>query len=107
MQYIFGTDTPAGSPGPRAGLDLLAALEADRRLAGHHRLHATKAHLLEMAGDCSGAVARYRKAARRTTSIPERRYLLARAARWPESSPPQMPGNKFAADVENRWGAPT
>jgi len=67
--------------GPDAGLDLLAALESDRRLAGHHRLHATKAHLLEMAGDATGAVASYREAARRTTSVPERRYLLARAAR--------------------------
>jgi predicted RNA polymerase sigma factor len=79
--------------GPGAGLDLLATLESGRRLADHYRLHATKAHLLEMVGDCSGAVASYREAARRTTSITERRYLLARAARWPESSPPQMPGN--------------
>jgi RNA polymerase sigma factor (sigma-70 family) len=67
--------------GPGAGLDLLAALEPDRRLAGHHRLHATRAHLLEMAGDPAGAVAGYREAARRTTSLPERRYLLSRAAR--------------------------
>jgi RNA polymerase sigma factor (sigma-70 family) len=67
--------------GPGAGLDLLATLEPDRRLAGHHRLHATKAHLLEMSGDASGAVASYQEAARRTTSIPERRYLLSRAAR--------------------------
>jgi RNA polymerase sigma factor (sigma-70 family) len=67
--------------GPDAGLDLLAALESDRRLAGHHRLHATKAHLLEMAGDSAGAAASYREAARRTTSVPERRYLLSRAAR--------------------------
>ena len=67
--------------GPDAGLDLLATLESDRRLADHHRLHATRAHLLEMAGDSPGAVASYREAARRTTSIPERRYLLARAAR--------------------------
>jgi predicted RNA polymerase sigma factor len=67
--------------GPRAGLDLLIALEADRRLAGHHRLHATKAHLLEMAGDSPGAVASYREAARLTTSVPERRYLIGRAAR--------------------------
>jgi RNA polymerase sigma factor (sigma-70 family) len=69
--------------GPEAGLDLLAALESDRRLAGHHRLHATKAHLLEMSGDSPGAAASYREAARRTTSIPERRYLLSRAARLP------------------------
>jgi RNA polymerase sigma factor (sigma-70 family) len=72
--------------GPDAGLDLLAALESDRRLTGHHRLHATKAHLLEMAGDAKGAVASYREAARRTTSVPERRYLLARAARLGRSN---------------------
>ena len=67
--------------GPDAGLDLIAALESDRRLAGHHRLHSTKAHLLEMSGDVPAAAASYREAARRTTSIPERRYLMSRAAR--------------------------
>jgi RNA polymerase sigma factor (sigma-70 family) len=66
--------------GPAAGLDLLRDLESDRRLAGHHRLHATRAHLLEMSGDRQGAVASYREAARRTTSLPERRYLAGRAA---------------------------
>ncbi len=67
--------------GPVAGLDVLAELESDRRLAGHHRLHSTRAHLLEMSGDPAGAVASYRDAARRTTSLPERRYLTGRAAR--------------------------
>jgi predicted RNA polymerase sigma factor len=67
--------------GPAAGLDLLHALESDQRLAGHHRLHATRAHLLEMAGDGPAAAASYREAARRTTSLPERRYLADRAAR--------------------------
>ena len=67
--------------GPAAGLDLLRELESDRRLAGHHRLHATRAHLLEMSGDLEGAVTSYREAARRTTSLPERRYLTGRAAR--------------------------
>jgi len=67
--------------GPAAGLDLLRELESDRRLAGHHRLHATRAHLLEMSGDTAGAVTSYRAAARRTTSLPERRYLTGRAAR--------------------------
>src|SRR5690349_15122618 len=42
--------------GPAAGLDLLRELESDRRLAGHHRLHAARAHLLEMSGDTAGAV---------------------------------------------------
>jgi len=76
--------------GPAAALDLLDALEADGRLAGHHRLHATRAHLLEMSGDAAGAAAAYREAARRTTSLPERRYLAGRAARLTgqeESSP--------------------
>ena len=67
--------------GPDAGLDLIAALESDRRLAGHHRLHSTKAHLREMSGDVPAAAASYREAARRTTSIPERRYLMSREAR--------------------------
>jgi len=67
--------------GPAAGLDLLRELESDRRLADHHRLHATRAHLLEMSGAVPDAVASYRAAARRTTSLPERRYLAGRAAR--------------------------
>jgi predicted RNA polymerase sigma factor len=67
--------------GPRAGLELLDTLDADRRLTGHHRLDAVRAHLLELAGDHAQAHAAYRAAARRTTSLPERRYLEARAAR--------------------------
>jgi RNA polymerase sigma factor (sigma-70 family) len=67
--------------GPRAGLDLLATLDDDERVAGHHRLDAVRAHLLEMAGDHVAARAGYLTAARRTTSLPERRYLEARAAR--------------------------
>jgi RNA polymerase sigma factor (sigma-70 family) len=78
--------------GPDAGLDLVDALETDGRLAGHHRLHATRAHLLEMSGDAAGAAAAYREAARRTTSLPERRYLAGRAARLAgqEKSSPAM-----------------
>jgi RNA polymerase sigma factor (sigma-70 family) len=67
--------------GPAAGLGLLRGLESDRRLAGHHRLLATRAHLLEMSGDLPAAAAGYREAAGRTTSVPERRYLAGRAAR--------------------------
>jgi len=67
--------------GPRAGLDLLETLDADDRMAAHHRLAAVRAHLLEMAGDHPAARAHYQLAARRTTSIPEQRYLEARAAR--------------------------
>jgi RNA polymerase sigma factor (sigma-70 family) len=69
----------AMTDGPRAGLALLAPLEADTRLAGHHRLAAVRAHLLEMAGDLDAAREAYRLAARCTASLPERRYLTERA----------------------------
>ncbi|HUZ36485.1 MAG TPA: DUF6596 domain-containing protein [Streptosporangiaceae bacterium] len=65
--------------GPAAGLALLDAL--GDRLAGHYRLDAVRAHLLEMSGDTEAAVAHYRAAAGRTTSVPERHYLTSQAAR--------------------------
>jgi RNA polymerase sigma factor (sigma-70 family) len=71
--------------GPEAGLTLLADL--DERLKGHHRLHATRAHLLEMSGDLDGAVAEYRVAAGRTSSLPEQRYLTTQAARLNDRPP--------------------
>jgi RNA polymerase sigma factor (sigma-70 family) len=67
--------------GPQAGLELLATLDSDGRMAGTHRLEAVRAHLLELAGDTAAARERYRAAARRTTSLPEQRYLEGRAAR--------------------------
>jgi predicted RNA polymerase sigma factor len=67
--------------GPRAGLQLLKALDDDERLAGHYRLAAVRAHLLERAGDVAAAVEHYLAAAERTTSVPERDYLLTQAAR--------------------------
>ncbi|CAM5579666.1 RNA polymerase sigma factor [Streptomyces avidinii] len=67
--------------GPRRALALLARLDEDERLAGHHRLEAVRAHLLEMAGDRPAARAAYAKAAGLTLSLPERRYLRFRAAR--------------------------
>jgi RNA polymerase sigma factor (sigma-70 family) len=67
--------------GPQAGLELLRTLDSDERLADHHRLHAIRAHLLDMAGDRAAARQSYEAAARRTTSLPEQRYLEARAAR--------------------------
>ncbi|TMG24097.1 MAG: RNA polymerase sigma factor, partial [Chloroflexi bacterium] len=70
--------------GAQAGLDLLRTLEGDDRIAGHHRLDAVRAHLLEMAGDHAAARSAYQLAARRTTSLPEQRYLDARAARLEE-----------------------
>ena len=67
--------------GPEAGLELLATLDGDGRMAGNHRLEAVRAHLLELAGDTAAARERYRAAARHTTSLPEQRYLEGRAAR--------------------------
>ncbi|HEX5495587.1 MAG TPA: DUF6596 domain-containing protein [Mycobacteriales bacterium] len=66
--------------GPEHGLALLASLDADERMAGYHRVEAVRAHLLELAGDTAAARAAYLEAARRTTSLPERRYLESRAA---------------------------
>ncbi|HET7454221.1 MAG TPA: DUF6596 domain-containing protein [Solirubrobacterales bacterium] len=65
--------------GPQAGLALLE--ELDEALAGHHRLHSTRAHLLEDAGEPAAAAAEYERAAELTRSIPERNYLTKRAAR--------------------------
>ncbi|WP_437774355.1 RNA polymerase sigma factor [Sorangium sp. So ce1097] len=67
--------------GPRAGLDLLDSLDEDPRLTGHYRLDAVRAHLLERAGDHEAAIAHYRRAAGRTTNIPEQNYLATQAAR--------------------------
>ena len=67
--------------GPAKGLELLDALNDDSRLANHHRLDAVRAHLLERAGDRAAAVEKYRAAASKTASLPERNYLLAQAAR--------------------------
>jgi predicted RNA polymerase sigma factor len=53
---------------------------ADPRLRHNHRLHAVHAHLLQMAGHTEQARAAYTTAARLATSIPEQRYLNARAA---------------------------
>jgi RNA polymerase sigma factor (sigma-70 family) len=87
--------------GPRAGLELLATLDDDGRLAGHHRLDAVRAHLLELAGDTGAARERYLAAARRTTSLPEQRYLERQAARLGPD------GGRSAADVENPPATPT
>ena len=65
--------------GPQEALARLAA--AEPALAGYHRVHAVRAHLLEQAGDHAAARACYRRAAELTLSVPERQYLLARAAR--------------------------
>ena len=49
------------------------------RIAGHYRLDAVRAHLLERAGDHEGTIACYRRAAELTASIAEQHYLLMQA----------------------------
>jgi len=73
--------------GPRAGLDLLATLDGEPLLRGSHRLDAVRGHLLELAGDHRAARQSYQAAARRTLSLPEQRYLTARAAGLADQRP--------------------
>jgi predicted RNA polymerase sigma factor len=70
--------------GPAAGLELLDSLATDPKLAGHHRLAAVRAHLLEQSGSLETARQAYLAAAKLTTSAPEQRYLRHRAARLPD-----------------------
>lgn len=65
--------------GPAAGLVLLDDL-ATGALAGHHRLDAARAHLLERTGDAWAAATAYRAAASRATNVAEQRYLFLRAS---------------------------
>jgi RNA polymerase sigma factor (sigma-70 family) len=67
--------------GPEAGLQLLDTLAGDDRVARHHRLYAMRGHLLELAGSPGAARDAFDEAARRTASLPEKRYLLGRANR--------------------------
>ena len=66
--------------GPDAGLSLLASLDEDKHVAGHYRLDAVRAHLLDLAGEHEQAKEYYRKAAKRTFSLPEREYLLRKTS---------------------------
>jgi RNA polymerase sigma factor (sigma-70 family) len=70
--------------GAAAGLERLDVLADDPRLAGHHRLDAVRAHLLERAGNLEGAILYFERAAERTTSVAERNYLVTHAARLRE-----------------------
>jgi RNA polymerase sigma factor (sigma-70 family) len=67
--------------GPEAGLRALDAVADDPALRGHHRVDAIRGHLLERIGEATAAVAAYERAAERTLSRPEQRYLRAKAGR--------------------------
>ncbi len=66
--------------GPEAGLMVLRQLESGA-LAGHHRLLAARAYMLDQAGKSAPAAAAYQEAARLAGSRPEQRFLLQRAIR--------------------------
>jgi predicted RNA polymerase sigma factor len=87
LALLFGCCHPPLSSPSQIALTLrsVGGLAADKRMARHHRLLATRAHLREMAGDRQAAAADYLEAACRTTSRPERRYLAAQAARLDEA----------------------
>jgi RNA polymerase sigma factor (sigma-70 family) len=83
------------SPGPMAGLGKAVAIamvhgpaaglaatdELADVLGKHHRFHAVRGHLHEMAGDTAAATEEYLAAARYATNIPEKRYLERKLAR--------------------------
>ncbi|MGW3959612.1 RNA polymerase sigma factor [Amycolatopsis sp. NPDC005003] len=65
--------------GPARGLELLGSIDGTQDLA--RRLDAVRAHLLELAGEHDLARRHYERAAERSASLPERRYLMAQARR--------------------------
>ena len=67
--------------GAAAGLEVLATIEDDRRVAEDYRLFAVRAHLLEMLGRTDAARQAYEAAAVRTGNLAQQRYLRGRAAR--------------------------
>ncbi len=84
--------------GPAAALDFLKTLDDDPRIAGHYRLDAVRAHLYERAGDRERALGHYRTAAERTASVPERDFLMMKAARL-AAEPPQKPREAPASEL--------
>ncbi|WP_337170215.1 DUF6596 domain-containing protein [Gemmatimonas aurantiaca] len=67
--------------GPHAALSLLDTVAQNAQLADHHRVDAVRAHFHDMMGNHERAAHHYRLAAERTTSLPERHHLIAKAQR--------------------------
>ena len=65
--------------GPAAGIAIIDTLPTS--VGDHYRVHAARAHLLELRNDLDAAIHEYRYAANRSTSRPEQDYLTMRAAR--------------------------
>jgi predicted RNA polymerase sigma factor len=79
MANLGRTVAVAMTAGPTAALQILDGLADDPTLSDHHRYHAVRGHVLEMADDHAAARASFEQAARLTFSVPEKRYLTARA----------------------------
>ncbi|NKE62138.1 sigma-70 family RNA polymerase sigma factor [Lentzea sp. PSKA42] len=62
--------------GPEQALEELSTLDLN-----HYRVHAVKAHLLDLQGNHDAARDEYEKAAKLTLSVPEQRYLRSRSRR--------------------------
>jgi RNA polymerase sigma factor (sigma-70 family) len=90
--------------GPEVGLGLLEPL--DERMPGNYRLDAVRGHLYEMLGDSGRAAKHYSAAANRTTSLPEQRYLTAKAASATSSTPSAISPAARAAYPRTRPGDP-
>src|SRR5204863_2182908 len=78
--------------GPAAGLAELDRLRDSGALAGHHRLPAARAHLLEQLGRTDEAAAAYDEALGLVGSQPEQAYLVERRAHLTPSRTPPSPG---------------
>ncbi len=66
--------------GPEAALAIIEQFSDDEALGHSHRVHAVRAHLLEMQGDLLAAKAEYVAAAELSANRRERDYLTIRAA---------------------------
>jgi RNA polymerase sigma-70 factor (ECF subfamily) len=66
--------------GPQAGLQLLDALGADRRMDAYQPFHAARADLLRRAGDAPAAAAAYARAIELSANAVERAELERRRA---------------------------
>jgi RNA polymerase sigma factor (sigma-70 family) len=78
--------------GPDAGLARLAVFDDDERLASSHRLHAVRAHLVELLGDDDVARSGFLAAAELAQSDREKTYLKGRAARLGAKCSVEPPG---------------
>ncbi|WP_345542500.1 RNA polymerase sigma factor [Microbacterium jejuense] len=94
----------AMTDGIPAGLERVDAAAA--ALGDHHRVHAVRAHLHELAGHREQAAAEFRAAAARTANEAERRYLTDAAARL-AGVVPEDSREISVADVEKGGSAPT